>query len=341
MAQSGRFRPVEIGGSGEGLTPRALLDLDGCPSLFELGLDLVGLLLGDALLDRIGRPVDQVLRLLETEARDRAHDLDHLNLLVARTGEHDVERGLLLFRSAVTACRRPGSRGDDRGGRGSRDAPLVLDLPLELDQFEHGHLAQLVEELIYTARSHLYSASFSSSPSEVASAISSEGSSSSVVTSAWDAGSSLGASSPPSCSMRASIRPTRSRSGALNRPTTVMSGDATAASTWPRSRSSGGSVARVRASSCEMALPSRMPPRTSSTRVSRAESASALATATGSPSDSRNAIAVGPSSRARTGSAPAASAARRVRVFLTTVKRAPCSSSFVRSASICFIDKPR
>ena len=57
--------------------------------------------------------------------------------------------------------------------------------------------------------------------------------------------------SPPSCSMRASISPTRFWSGALNRPTIAVSGAAIAPSTWPRSTSSGGSVARLSMSSAD------------------------------------------------------------------------------------------
>jgi hypothetical protein len=60
-----------------------------------------------------------------------------------------------------------------------------------------------------------------------------------------------------------------------------------------------------------------------------------------SPSASMNAIAVGPSSSASSASAPAASAARRVSVFLTTLKRAPASISFVRSSSTCLFVRPR
>ena len=83
------------------------------------------------------------------------------------------------------------------------------------------------------------------------------------------------------------------------------------------------------------------PPRIASTFVSRAESASAFAAATMSPSASRNAIALGPSSSVSSASAPAASAARRVSVFLTTVNRAPLSSRRVRSWSIWGIVRPR
>jgi hypothetical protein len=54
-----------------------------------------------------------------------------------------------------------------------------------------------------------------------------------------------------------------------------------------------------------------------------------------------NAIAVGPSISSSSACMPACSAARRVRVFLTTEKRAPVSSSFVRNSSISGIVSPR
>src|SRR3954464_3061939 len=74
----------------------ALLDLDAGAGLFELRLDRVGLVLGDALLDRLRSRVDEILRFLQAEARDGADDLDHLDLLAAGLGEDDVERRLLL-----------------------------------------------------------------------------------------------------------------------------------------------------------------------------------------------------------------------------------------------------
>src|SRR5437867_13267790 len=74
---------------------RLSLELDRAARLFELLLDGLGLGLRHALLDRLGRPVDQVLGLLEAEPRELAHDLDHLDLLVARPGEDDREVLLL------------------------------------------------------------------------------------------------------------------------------------------------------------------------------------------------------------------------------------------------------
>ena len=62
------------GGAGKPAPPHSrektaeLLDLDGGACLLELRLDRVGLVLGDAFLDRLRGRVDQVLRLLEAEA---------------------------------------------------------------------------------------------------------------------------------------------------------------------------------------------------------------------------------------------------------------------------------
>src|SRR6266496_1357621 len=75
---------TEGGGRGEasGLAPPPrLLDLDRRSRGFELLLRLVGLLLRNLLEHGLRRAVDQVLGFLEPEARERAHLLDHLDLL--------------------------------------------------------------------------------------------------------------------------------------------------------------------------------------------------------------------------------------------------------------------
>src|SRR3954453_10599266 len=69
----------------------ALLDLDRGAGLFQLRLDRVGLVLGNALLDRLRRRVDEVLGLLQAQAGDRTDDLDHLDLLGPGAREDDVE----------------------------------------------------------------------------------------------------------------------------------------------------------------------------------------------------------------------------------------------------------
>src|SRR6185437_1231119 len=67
-----------------------LLELDRRARFLELRLDRVRLLFVHALLHGVGRAVDEVLGLLEAEARDRADDLDHLDLLAACGCEDDI-----------------------------------------------------------------------------------------------------------------------------------------------------------------------------------------------------------------------------------------------------------
>ena len=83
--RSGGFREVD------------LLDGDGGAGGLELGLGLVGGLLGDLLQQRLRCAVDQILGLLEAQAGDDlADNLDDADLLVAGGLEDDVELRLLL-----------------------------------------------------------------------------------------------------------------------------------------------------------------------------------------------------------------------------------------------------
>src|SRR5207249_1370949 len=109
-------RPADIGRFRGLLTPESvaltshLLEFHLGPGLFQLGLDLLCLVLGHAFLDRLGRTLDQILGLLEAQAGERAHLLDHLDLLVADGGKHGGELGLLFgWRGGAGAA---GSRGD-------------------------------------------------------------------------------------------------------------------------------------------------------------------------------------------------------------------------------------
>src|SRR4051794_19477888 len=128
-----------------------LLQLDGAAGLLELGLELVGLLALDALLDGLGGLVDERLGLLEAEAGGRAHDLDDLDLLVARRGEDDVDRrGLLLLGGAVAAAATAGrGRRRDRLGR---DAELLFKGLDALGQLEHGDALELVDPFLGAGR---------------------------------------------------------------------------------------------------------------------------------------------------------------------------------------------
>ena len=87
---------------------RLLLQRYRCALLLQLGLDLLGFLLGKGLPDGARSTIDQVLGLFETQARDLSDHLDHLDLLVANTFEDDVELDLLF---GGLAARRTGTTG--------------------------------------------------------------------------------------------------------------------------------------------------------------------------------------------------------------------------------------
>src|SRR5436309_576711 len=101
----------------------------GCPAVSDRTRKLE--LFGESIASqtRLGRVVHEVLGLLEAEARERAHLLDDLDLLVAGRAEEDVELGLLL--GLFLRCRAAPAAGRDRTrhhGRRGLDAELLLDL---------------------------------------------------------------------------------------------------------------------------------------------------------------------------------------------------------------------
>src|SRR5262245_21937353 len=126
-------------------TRAVLLQLRLAAGLDDLLQQRLGVGLGDALLDRLRRAVDQVLRLLEAEAGYGTDDLDDVHLVVAGSGEHDRELGLLLRGGrggAATArcCNR-------HRGRGGGDPELVLHFLDELREFEDGHVRDRVQNV--------------------------------------------------------------------------------------------------------------------------------------------------------------------------------------------------
>src|SRR6202011_940585 len=101
-----------------------LLQLDLGASLLELGLDLLGLVLVHAFLDRLRRAFDEVLGFLEAQAGDGADFLDDFDLLLAGGGKNDRELGLFLGRSSGGAATSgPCNRNGGRGGH----APLLFE----------------------------------------------------------------------------------------------------------------------------------------------------------------------------------------------------------------------
>src|SRR3954467_2182815 len=166
--------------------------------------------------------VDERLGLLEPEPGRRANGLDDLDLLVAGSGEHDVDRGRLLLRRlrAVPCRRRSGSRNGRR-----RDAELLLERLDALRELEHGDALQLVDPLLGGHRlgCHYFSSSESEPSESSPSAAGSSGVSSLSVSSevsASAAGSSDSGSAAGSSASAAGVSPlTRPCSAIWPRPT--------------------------------------------------------------------------------------------------------------------------
>src|SRR5690606_3518408 len=123
-----------------------LLDFDLGASAFQLGLDLGGVVLADAFLDRLRRTLDQVLGFLEAKAGDGAHFLDHVDLVRTGIGEDHVELGLFLSGSSATGSSAANSGNGDR--RSGRNAPLLFEKLGELGGLEDGKGRQLVDDLL-------------------------------------------------------------------------------------------------------------------------------------------------------------------------------------------------
>ena len=70
---------------------RRLFELDGGASALKLLFDFAGLILGGVFLDRFRRTLDQVLGFFQAKTGDRAHFLDHVDLLrCAEAGQNDT-----------------------------------------------------------------------------------------------------------------------------------------------------------------------------------------------------------------------------------------------------------
>src|SRR5689334_6961621 len=204
-----RSRGSPLGGSVVAAEARSaacrraeLFQLDAGSGFLQLSLQLLGLVLLDALLDGLRGLVHQGLGLLEPQAGRRPDDLDDLNLLVAGPGQEDVERRLLLLPGAVTARgrRRRSRRCDCARGH----AELLLERLDALGKVHHRNRLQLVDPFL--CRGHGYSASFCVSVS-VSSGVS-------VGSGSADASVSAGASSEEASVSGAAASSSASTSGA-------------------------------------------------------------------------------------------------------------------------------
>ena len=101
----------------------------------------------------LGRPVDEILGLLEAETRQLAHDLDHLDLLVARRVE-DRRRTPSSPPAAAPPPPPPAAGGRDRHRRRRRHAPLLLQELRELGRLQQRQRVQLLRDL-FDIRRHV------------------------------------------------------------------------------------------------------------------------------------------------------------------------------------------
>src|SRR5205085_4462442 len=135
-------RPSSFDPGSSSTNPIRLLQLDGAAGFLDALLELLGFGLGDALLDRLRGALDQGLGFAEAETGDRAHFLDHVDLLAAVAGEDDVELGLLFLGGSSGGAAAGGGRNRGRG----RDAPTLFERLGEVGGFKDGQLAELVDE---------------------------------------------------------------------------------------------------------------------------------------------------------------------------------------------------
>jgi hypothetical protein len=98
---------------------------------------------------RLRCTVDQILGLLQTEVGQRAHLLDHLDLLVAGAGEDDVELVLLLlFATGGRSAASSRSRNGNRRRHGGLHVEGFLELLDELRQLEERHVLERLDVVV-------------------------------------------------------------------------------------------------------------------------------------------------------------------------------------------------
>src|SRR5262249_813216 len=125
---------------GSALAP--LFELNHRALILKLLLELGGFFLVDAFLDGLTAGFDQVLGLLEAEARDRAHLLNDIDFLFTAGLEDDGKLRLLLGRRRGAGGR---SRGDGHW-RGRGNGPLLFQKFGKLRRLQNGQLREVVDD---------------------------------------------------------------------------------------------------------------------------------------------------------------------------------------------------
>ncbi len=103
-----------------------LLELNFCTCLLELALDLLGLLLGNTLLDGLRSTVNECLGITQRQAGDILNGLDNLELSLTGVLQDNVERRLLSCSSL--ACASSGSSNSNSCSSGLNSVLLLEDV---------------------------------------------------------------------------------------------------------------------------------------------------------------------------------------------------------------------
>ena len=124
-----------------------LLDVHFGASGLDLFLDLGGFFLGDTFFESLGGSFDEGFRLGESETGHSGADLfNDGDLVAARIGEDDIERGLLF--GGGSSGSSGGTGGRNGYGSGGADAPFFFELFNEVSDFEDGESAELIDECL-------------------------------------------------------------------------------------------------------------------------------------------------------------------------------------------------
>ena len=122
-----------------------LLELNFCTCLLELALDLLGLLLGNTLLDGLRSTVDESLGVTQRKAGDVLDGLDYLELGLTGVLQNHVERRLLGGSGLACGC------GSCYGNGGScrLDAILLLEDLCEFVNLGNLQVYQFFSKFLY------------------------------------------------------------------------------------------------------------------------------------------------------------------------------------------------
>ncbi len=127
-----------------------LLNLNFSTCLLELSLNLLGLLLGDTLLNGLGSTVNECLCIAQRQAGDILNGLDNLELSLTGVLQDNVERRLLGCSSL--ACASSGSSNSNSCSSGLNSV-LLLEDSSQFAYLLNCQIYQFFTQLLYICHS--------------------------------------------------------------------------------------------------------------------------------------------------------------------------------------------